>query len=64
MCSSMIGPFEHLQGVENRQRSEGEGGRVDDDAGRVVDRLMDPADDLGFAVRLPEFDRAGAASRQ
>src|SRR5262245_2291580 len=51
---------EHLQGVEDRQRSKGECGWIDDDAGRAVDRLMDPADDLGLAVRLPEFERVGA----
>src|SRR5262245_53826676 len=51
---------EHLQGVKDRQRREGECGRIDDDTGSAVDRLMDPADDLGLAVRLPEFDRVGA----
>ena len=37
-----------------------EGGRIDDDAGRLVDRLVNPVDDLGLAVRLPEFDRVAA----
>ena len=44
----------HLQRVEDRDRGEGEAGRVDDDAGALVDRLVDPVDDLALAVRLVE----------
>ena len=32
-------------------------GRIDDDAGAVVDRLVDPVDQLRLAVRLVELDR-------
>ena len=51
--------LEHLQCIEDRQRREGECGRIDDDAGALLDGFVNPADDLGFAVRLPEFERVG-----
>jgi hypothetical protein len=52
---------EHLQRVEERERGEGEGGGVDEDAGAFVDRLVDEGDEFLFAVGLGEDD--GALSR-
>src|SRR5436190_2022499 len=47
---------EHLQRIENRNRREREGSRIDDDAAAAVGGLMDPVDQLGLAVRLPKLD--------
>ena len=47
----------HLQRIQDGQGGEGEGGGVDDDSGALVDRLMDPADDLRLRVRLQELER-------
>ena len=46
----------HLQRVENRDRRKRKCRRVDDDAAAFVDRLVDPVDQLRFAVGLAEFD--------
>ena len=47
---------EHLQRVDDRDRSERIRGRVDDDAARIVGRLVDPVDELRLAVGLPKDD--------
>src|SRR3546814_3475741 len=49
---------EHLQRIENGNRREGKGGRIDDDAGGAgIGRLVDPADDLALGIRLVEPHR-------
>ena len=47
---------EHLQCVKDGDRSEGEAGRIDDNACTPIDRLVNPVDDLVFGVRLPKLD--------
>src|SRR5262245_53758748 len=51
------GPRKHLEGIEDRDRRERIGGRIDDDAAALVDCLMDPVDKLHLAVGLAKFDR-------
>src|SRR3546814_17238424 len=43
-------------------RGEGQGGGIDDDAGALVDRLVDPFDELSFVVGLVEADGAAAGA--
>ena len=54
-------PLEHFQRIENRDRGECKGGRVDDDSAAVVDGLVNLADDVSLAVGLPELDRMAAS---
>jgi hypothetical protein len=56
-------PREHLERVQDRDRPEGEPGRIDDQPGAAVDRLVDPLDQLVLGVRLPELDRVLAGGR-
>ena len=49
-------PLERSERVENRHRRVAEGGGIDDDAARPLPRLVDPVDDLVFAIALPEDD--------
>ena len=46
-----------VQGVEDRDRGVGVGAGVDDDAVRLLARLLDPVDELAFGVGLAEIDR-------
>jgi hypothetical protein len=45
-----------LQGIENGDRGVRVGAGVDDDALRLVARLLDPGDELAFVVRLAKLD--------
>src|SRR5271168_1810248 len=49
-------PRKHLQGVKQRERGERVGGRIDNDAATLVDRFVDPLDQLGLAVCLSKLD--------
>src|SRR5690606_6021422 len=49
--------WEHLQRVEQRNRPERQAGRIDDDAGADIDRLMDPVDELMLCIGLMEPQR-------
>ena len=46
--------LEHVQRIEDRDRCVREGSRIDDDARSAVDAVVNPVDDLRFAVRLLE----------
>ncbi len=48
----------HLQRIEDGNRGKGKAGRVDDDAGALVDRLVNPVDDLALEIRLMEAQDA------
>ena len=69
MWTSMTGSCRGQDGVEDRDRRVREGARIDDDAGRLLARLLQPIDDVALVVGLPERDRksmalgAGAAER-
>ena len=53
----MIGPREGVERVEDGDRSVGESGGIDDDAGRALAGAMNEVDDLVFAIALLELDR-------
>jgi hypothetical protein len=46
----------YLQRIKRRERCEGVGGRVDDDARPIVDRLVHSLDELRLAVGLAKLD--------
>ena len=48
---------DHRAGVAHGIRVVGEGGRVQHDIGAGVDRLVQPPDQLGLVVGLPEVNR-------
>src|SRR3984957_631960 len=50
-------PLEGVQRVEDGDRRMGEGGGIDDDAGGALASVMNPADDLVFAIALMKLDR-------
>ena len=57
---------ERGEGVENGDRGVAEAGRVDDDRRRALARLVNPVDELVFAIALAEVDRRpnSAATRR
>ena len=56
--------LEGVERVEDGDRGVGEGARVDDDAAGALPRLVDPVDDLVFAVALVEAEAELQLRRQ
>ena len=50
-------PWEHLERIENCNRSERIGGRINDNAVGSIDGLLYPIHELGFTVSLPKLNR-------
>lgn len=50
-------PLEHLEGVQECDRGEHEGGRIDNDPLALVDCFMNPVDQLFFAIGLTKLYR-------